>query len=315
VSVSPAGPATAPARPTTQPWLRGIVPPMVTPLAAADRLDVPGLETLVARLLAGGVHGVFILGTCGEGPALSTAIQREVIRRTTAFVGGRVPVLVGISDAAVAESVSLAGYAADCGADAVVAAAPCYFPASQSELVGWAGDLAARSPLPLVLYNFPQLVKTVIEPESLTRLAAHHSIVGLKDSEGCLRRFAAYAEVVRRERPDWTLLIGPEQLLAEAHAAGGHGGVPGGANILPRLFVELHAALLTGDTARVAELAARVAGLGEVYAISDSPGAVIVGIKEALAALGVCAAATANPFEPLGPAARERLRELMDRLG
>lgn len=298
-----------------RPRLRGIVPPMITPLAAADTLDLAGLEVLLARLLDDGVHGVFILGSCGEGPSLPGPLQREMIRRTTAIVAGRVPVLVGISDASFVESVALAGFAADCGAAAVVAAPPSYFPASQAEVVGWAGSLADRVPLPLVLYNYPQLVKTAIEPESLARLAGHDSIVGLKDSEGCLPRFAAYAEVVRRERPDWALFVGPEQLLPEAHAAGGHGGVPGGANILPRLFVDLQAALEAGDAARVAELAARVRALGEVYTISDSPAGGIVGIKEALAALGVCAAATASTFQPLSPAGRTRLRELLERLG
>lgn len=309
---SPAPPVTPAAH---RPRLRGIVPPMITPLAAADALDLAGLEVLLARLLDGGVHGVFILGSCGEGPSLSGPLQREMIRRTTAIVAGRVPVLVGISDASFVESVALAGFAADCGAAAVVAAPPSYFPASQAEVVGWAGSLADRVPLPLVLYNYPQLVKTAIEPESLARLAGHDSIVGLKDSEGCLRRFAAYAEVVRRERPDWALFVGPEQLLPEAHAAGGHGGVPGGANILPRLFVDLQAALEAGDAARAAELAARVRALGEVYTISDSPAGGIVGIKEALAALGVCAAATASTFGPLSPAGRTRLRELLERLG
>jgi len=297
-----------------RPRLRGIVPPMITPLAAADTLDVAGLEVLVARLLDGGVHGLFILGSCGEGPSLSGALQRELIRRTTALVAGRVPVLVGISDTSFVESAALAASAADCGAAAVVAAPPSYFPASQDEVVGWAGSLAARVPLPLVLYNYPQLVKTAIEPESLARLAGHDSIVGIKDSEGCLRRFAAYAEVVRRERPEWSLFVGPEQMLPEAHAAGGHGGVPGEANILPRLFVDLQAALEAGDAARAAGLSARVRALGEIYTISDSPAGGIVGLKEALAALGVCAGATASTFGPLSAAGRARLREVLDRI-
>src|SRR6185503_11129148 len=95
--------------------LRGIVPPMVTPLRDQDALDVAGLERLIEHLLAGGVAGLFILGTTGEGPSLSYRLRRELIERTCKQVGGRVPVLTGITDAAFAEAVDLTHFAADAG--------------------------------------------------------------------------------------------------------------------------------------------------------------------------------------------------------
>ena len=110
--------------------LSGIVPPLVTPLLASDRLDIAGLERLVEHVIAGGVQGLFILGTTGEGPSLSQALRRELITRVTTLAAGRLPVLVGISDAAVADSVALAAHAAEQGAAAVVAAPPFYFPAA-----------------------------------------------------------------------------------------------------------------------------------------------------------------------------------------
>src|SRR5437899_7918271 len=107
-----------------RPPLTGIVPPMITPLRARDELDVPGLERLIERILAGGVSGLFILGTTGEGPSLSYVLRRELIERTCRLVHGRVPVLVGITDTAFAESISLARNAASAGAEAVVVAPP-----------------------------------------------------------------------------------------------------------------------------------------------------------------------------------------------
>lgn len=95
---------------------------MVTPLRGRDELDLSGLEQLIERILSGGVAGIFILGTTGEGPSLSYRLRRELIERTCRQVRARVPVLVGITDTAFMESVSLARHAAAVGADALVLA-------------------------------------------------------------------------------------------------------------------------------------------------------------------------------------------------
>jgi 4-hydroxy-tetrahydrodipicolinate synthase len=88
----------------TIPTFRGIIPPIVTPLRARDELDVAGLEKLIEYILAGGVHGLFVLGTTGEAPSLSYRLRRETIERTCRQVAGRVPVLVGITDTAFVEA-------------------------------------------------------------------------------------------------------------------------------------------------------------------------------------------------------------------
>src|SRR5262245_8280733 len=114
--------------------LRGIIPPMVTPLTDRDALDVPGLERMIRHLLDGGVHGLFLLGTTGEGPSLSHRLRRELIERASKIVNGRVPLLAGITDTSFVESVNLARAAGEAGADAVVLAPPYYMPEGQPEL-------------------------------------------------------------------------------------------------------------------------------------------------------------------------------------
>src|ERR1039457_7001473 len=121
--------------------LTGIVPPMITPLRDRDELDAAGLEKLLEHMLSGGVSGLFILGTTGKGPSLSYRLRRELIERVCKQVNRRVPVLVGITDTAFAESVQLARFAADSGADAVVVAPPYYMPEGQPELQEWLDHL------------------------------------------------------------------------------------------------------------------------------------------------------------------------------
>src|SRR2546430_9830973 len=139
-----------------EPWpIQGIIVPIVTPLRAADLLDEPGLENLVEHLLEGGVNGLFVLGTTGEGPALPYHTRHELVRRVCDQVDGRVPVLVGIMDTAYSEAVELARFADDFGADAVVAAPPYYAPLSEADLVRFVERLSVDVRLPILLYNTP----------------------------------------------------------------------------------------------------------------------------------------------------------------
>src|SRR5258707_14210325 len=139
--------------------LTGIIPPMVTPLRGRDKLDIAGLERLIEHILAGGVSGLFLLGTTGEGPSLSYRLRRELVERTCRQVNNRVAVLVGITDTAFVESVHLARHAAAAGAQAVVVAPPYYLPEGQPELQEYLGHLVPELPLPRFLYKMPARMK------------------------------------------------------------------------------------------------------------------------------------------------------------
>jgi 4-hydroxy-tetrahydrodipicolinate synthase len=291
----------------------GIIPPMVTPLADRDALDVPGLERLVEHMLAGGVHGLFILGTTGEAPSLSYRLRRELIDRVCRQAAGRVPVLVGITDTALVESLALARHAAQAGAHAVVAAPPFYFPAGQPELLHYVKHLTAELPLPLFLYNMPMMTKVAFAPQTVRQLLDNARIVGVKDSSGDLGYFEQLLSVAC-ERPDWSVLVGPEHLLADAVERGGHGGVNGGANLCPRLFVELYAAACRRDAARVAELRQQVFKLGQIYQVGRHASAIIKGLKCALSLRGICEDVLAEPFHRFESPERERVRQLLEQL-
>ncbi len=283
---------------------------MITPLAGHDQLDMAGLERLVERLLNGGVHGLFILGTSGEAPSLSYRLRREVIDRVCRQVNGRLPVLVGITDTSLVEALNLARHAADVGAQALVTSAPYYFPAGQPELEDFIRILVPKLPLPVYLYNMPQMTKVQFEPELLRRVVDLGRVIGLKDSSGDL---AYYRELlaIARARSDWRVLIGPEHLLVESMRLGGHGGVNGGAQIDPQLFASLYEAVWRNDGAQITRLQARLERLGEIYRIGKHASAVIKGMKCALSLLGVCEDRMAEPFKPFARDERERVRHVL----
>lgn len=287
---------------------------MVTPLSEPDRLDCAGLARLVEHILAGGVHGLFVLGTTGEGPSLCHRVRREVISAVCSQVAGRVPVLAGITDSAFGESVALAWHARESGADALVVAPPPYFATSQEELLGYLRRLAAAVPLPLLLYNMPVHTKVFIEAQTVVEAAEIPNIAGLKDSSGNMAYFHAVRSLLAG-RPDFTLLVGPEELLAETVLLGGHGGVSGGANLIPSLYVALYNAALAGDLPTVRGLHEKVIFLGRrLYTVGGSGSGMLSGLKCALALRGICSDVMAEPFVRFGPEERsilaDRLREL-----
>ncbi|MEZ5942680.1 MAG: dihydrodipicolinate synthase family protein [Planctomycetaceae bacterium] len=287
--------------------IKGIVPPLVTPLASRDALDHAGLETLISHQLEAGVDGLFILGTTGEGPSLSARLQRELITATSRLLENKIPLYVGITDTSLIDAIDLAKAAANAGASAVVAAPPFYFPAGQTELQHWFTELADALPLPLLLYNMPSCVRIIIEQSSLEKLIEHENIVGLKDSSGDLDYFAQAIELAKEKRTGWPILMGPEALLIDAMRLGAVGGVTGGANLCPELFTGLIAAIQSGDTARVAELQEVVVALQQLYTFGKYGSSYLKGLKCALELSDICSGLLAAPFDVFKEPERARV--------
>lgn len=289
--------------------LSGIIPPMVTPLLDDQTLDKVGLSRLIEHLIDGGVHGIFVLGTTGEAPSLAYALRQELIDLTCIQTNGRVPVMVGITDSAPEESVRLAQYAARVGAAAVVAAPPYYFGMDQPELIAFYRDLADQSPLPLYLYNMPSHTKINIALTAVQILSEHPNIIGLKDSSGNAVYFNAVLHAMK-DAPSFSLLVGPEEMMASSVLMGGNGGVNGGANMFPSLYVDLYNAAVNQDHAKVLELQAKVMEISRrIYCSGKNGTGYLQGLKTALAALGICSGYVASPLGNFNEEEKDRIKE------
>lgn len=294
--------------------LCGIIVPLLTPLQDRDTLDPEGLDRLIDHVIEGGVHGLFLLGTTGEGPSLSYRLRRELISRSVRQAAGRVPVLVGISDTAFVESANLAQYAADAGADAVILAPPYYMPEGQPELREFLEHLLPKLPLPLYLYNMPTLTKVSFEHETVCWAMQQPRILGIKDSSANMIYFSRLLSLLR-ERPDWSVLMGPEELLAPSVLMGGHGGVNGGANIFPQLYVRLYECARSGDLRQARDLQGRVLQVSHtLYSVGHHSSAIIKGIKCAASCLGLCDDFMAEPFHRFREPERQRIAQAVEEL-
>jgi dihydrodipicolinate synthase/N-acetylneuraminate lyase len=295
--------------------LRGIIPPMITPLLDRDTLDVAGLERLIEHILDGGVHGLFILGTSGEAPSLSYRLRYELIDRVCKQVNGRVPILVGITDTCFSESINMAAKAKDAGAQAVVLAPPYYFQAGQAELLEYLEHLMPELPLPLFLYNTPSLTKAAIEPQTVRAAADISGIVGIKDSSGNMVYFHQLQSLLK-DHPDFAFLVGREELLAETIILDGHGGICGGANFIPKLYVDLYNAARSRDLPTVEALQETVMQISiAVYSVGRYGSSYLKGLKCTLSCMNICSDFLAEPFHRFRSTERDVIRRHLENLG
>ena len=294
--------------------LRGIIPPLVTPLLDNNTLDIEGLDRLIEHVISGGVHGIFILGTTGEFPGLSHKLRSELIEGTCLIVNRRVPVLVGISDCAFQESLSLACRAADCGADAVVTVPPYYFSLSQTELLEYLKRLMEQMPLPLFLYNIPVYTKVGFAPETVKDAADIPGIIGIKDSSSDMAYFKQ-VQYALKDHPEFTFMMGLEELLSGFVLTGGHGGIPGGANMFPRLYVDLYNASVARDFEQISRLQETVMQVSSsIYRVGNYKSSYLKGLKCALSVMGICNDFMAEPYSRFREPERAKIQYLLDEL-
>ena len=196
---------------------------------------------------------------------------------------------------------------------AAVLSTPYYFPAGQTELIRYIAHVVDELPLPLMLYNMPSLTKVWFEIDTLRELSQHERIVGVKDSSGDIKYFRQLVSL-KQLRPDWSILIGPEHLTAEAVKLGGDGGVNGGANIFPELFVRLYQAAVADDIDEVDVLTQRVEKLQQIYTVGKYASRFIKATKCALSIKGICSDHMAEPFNHFLPPERAMVQEILERL-
>ena len=288
---------------------------MVTPLDEMRRLDKKGTKNMVNHLLKGGVDGIFLLGTTGEGPHLSYAIREELVKTVCGLVKGRVPVLVGITETDLDDAVAFAARCKAHGASAVVAAPPYYFKLTQAECVAWFTEMADRLPLPLVVYDMPAHTDTIIEPATIAKLAAHPNIIAMKDSSSIIALFNKFRVALEPYAEKFSLFMGPDEAMGEAVLLGADGGVCTGANLWPAQFKAMYLAAKVGDVEKVRRLQ-RFTTMSSylLYGLGQGQIGFLKGVKCALAEMGLVKNVLAAPFTPFEGRDRAKVKRALGRL-
>lgn len=226
--------------------IRGIIVPIITPFYENECVNTEELRHQVNRMIESGVHGIFCFGTNGEGYALDYADKKLVLETVVDEVDHRVPVYAGTGCVTTRETIRESLMAQAIGADVLSIITPSFAAASQKELIDHYKAVAARSDLPIILYNIPARTGNALAPATIAQLSEVDNIVGAKDSSGNFVNLLGYLDAVKG-KPDFKVLAGNDQLILWNLLAGGAGAIAGCANVFPRTLVNIYESFCSGD--------------------------------------------------------------------
>lgn len=226
--------------------IKGIIPPIVTPMNEDESVNGQELRNQVNRQIKGSVHGLFPFGTNGEGYILNEKEKEEVLSIVIDETKGRVPVYAGTGCISTKDTIRQSQMAKSLGADVLSIITPSFAAASQNELYDHYKAVAEAVDMPIVLYNIPARTGNALAPATVARLSKIENIVGAKDSSGNFDNMLQYIEQTR-DRGDFAVLSGNDSLILWNLLAGGTGGIAGCANVFPEVMASIYNYFAAGD--------------------------------------------------------------------
>ena len=288
--------------------LKGIIPPILTPMNSDDSVNLDVLREQIERMIEGGVHGLFPFGTNGEGYILSEKEKIEVLEVTIDQVNGRVPVYAGTGCISTADTIRMSKKAQELGADVQSIITPSFALASQKELYNHYAEVAKHVDIPIVLYNIPARTGNKLLPETVAKLAKDVDVImGAKDSSGDWDNLQAYINLTRDLDKGFKVLSGNDSLILPCLKAGGAGGIAGCANVYPHVLASIYDLFKAGKLEEAEVAQESIASFRAIFKYGN-PNTVV---KKAVSMLGYPVGDCRRPFNYLCDEGVEELRKVL----
>ncbi len=288
--------------------LRGSITALITPMLNG-LVDEKAFASFVDWQIAEGTHGLVPVGTTGESPTVSHEEHRRVVEIAIEVANKRVPVLAGAGSNSTAEAVSLARFAEQTGADAVLSVVPYYNKPNQEGLFQHFSAVAAAIGIPVILYSVPGRTVVDLTVDTIARLRdAHSNIIGVKDATGSLERASMQRNKLGK---DFVLLSGDDSTALGFNAHGGHGCISVTANVAPRLCSQMQELSLAGDFIGAREINDKLAYLHKDLFMEPNPAPA----KYIANRLNLCANEMRLPLVPVSKPTQDALDVAMAHAG
>jgi N-acetylneuraminate lyase len=291
--------------------LTGLVAATFTPMREDGSLNLDQVGPVVDRLVADGVSGLYVCGSTGEGPLLSTAERYSMAAAFMEAASGRIPAVIHVGHSSVSEAQDLARHAQQIGADAISAVAPWYFkPSSVGNLVDCLAQITSAAPeLPFYYYHIPALTGISIDPVALLREASDRlpTFNGIKYTAPTVDEFQ---ELIEFDDGRFDVLFGRDEMLIYGLTAGAQGAIGSTYNLAAPLYVKLMAAFARGDLPEARRLQALAIAMIRVLLTHGHPA-----FKATMGLIDTDCGPERLPLVTLAPDQREKLRSELDAIG
>lgn len=283
----------------------GVFPALFTPFSADDHVDVPALEKLIKYVLDGGINGLYITGSTGEGFSMTEEERRLVAEVVVKTVAHQVPVIVQVGAIATNLCQRLAAHAEKIGADAVSSVPPFYYPVGPRGVEDHYRLIAQATRLPLYIYNIPGTTGVSIGADMVRRLVEDGVVQGLKFTD---TNQLLFREIIDSCKGKLNIFSGPDEMLLSFLTMGGHGGIGSTYNAMPRLYASLWKNWQAGNLKRAQELQYAI----DRYVIVLMRYGVMAATKATMTFLGVPVGEARRPYVPLTAEQKVALRKDLD---
>ena len=272
--------------------LRGSITALITPFANGA-LDEKAFAAFVDWQVGEGSHGLVPVGTTGESPTVTHEEHRRLIEICVEVSAKRVPVVAGAGSNSTAEAISLARFAEDVGADAILSVVPYYNRPNQEGMFQHFSAIAASTGLPIILYSVPGRTVVDLTVDTISRLReAHDNIIGVKDATANMERASMQRTLLGE---DFILLSGEDMTALGFNAHGGSGCISVTSNVAPKLCSQFQNACQQGNYVEARALQEKLVHLHKNLFIEPNP----QGVKYAAARLNLCRNELRLPLVPV----------------
>ena len=286
---------------------RGIATAMVTPMTPHG-VDYDSLARFIDFQIENGINALVAAGTTGESATLSQAERKEVIRFTVRRVDGRVPVIAGTGTNNPEHVLDFTRSACDDGADAVLVVTPYYNKSTQGGLIAHYTAVADASEKPVILYNVPSRTGCNLLPETVSVLADHPMICGLKEASG---NMAQVVDIIATCKDRIDIYSGEDGLTQPMMAMGAMGCISVVSNVAPKETVQMADLLFAGDVAGAAQMQCKLLPLIHSLFSEVNP----IPAKAAVSAMGFGENYVRLPLVPMTEKNKEIMFAHMRQLG
>jgi len=286
----------------------GIIPPLLTPFDNEGKVHEFKLRNLI-QFLSDKVHGLFICGTYGSGPAMSLKDRKRVVEIAVDQLNGKLPVIVHVGATSLDDVIDLSLHAKESGAQAVAAVPPFYYKYSQDEIIRFFERLVSKVDIPVFLYNNPNTSGLMIEIETVQKLK-DIGLIGIKDSTFDLSYFYRVKNEVGID--DFTYISGSETFIIPTIPLGARGVISGLANAFPEVVVELYNSVKNKEFEKAFLLQGKINALRQVIRLTKS----ILSVHIMLKLRGIDSGVPKFPMSLEGTESiEEKMRNEMIKLG
>ena len=230
---------------------KGVIPPITTPLDSNGELDEKSFERHIDNLTANGVHGLFTMGTYGEGSVVSRRTWLQVHKKAIAY--SKIPVICGAIESSTLRVIEAVKQLEDIGAETVVVTTPFFFRVNnESELIRHFEKICASTKLKIFSYNIPENSGTPIGVNVIKAIRDIDNYVGIKDSSGLIGQMLETIQICKNSKV--SVFCGDSLTMGVAILMGADGSVTGPSNYLSKLHIELYEAAKSGNIAETYRL-------------------------------------------------------------